>query len=90
MPGAGTSLKNESRRFPKKKNLDFMKQFAEDFPNPERKGCPSRRAIKLTAEEPLDAKEWVLDHIFLCWPCFQEHARFLQLRKAKLRAARRL
>jgi hypothetical protein len=62
--------------------------FSEDFPNPERKGCPPRGELKLLAEKAQDAEDAVLDHISFCSPCYQEYGGFLRARKAHLRKKR--
>jgi hypothetical protein len=57
--------------------------FAEDFPNPKRRGCPSKDQLKLLAEKPRKAKESVLNHISLCSPCYRAYSGFLHARKRK-------
>ena len=44
------------------------KHFAEDFPNPERRGCPRIHEIKRAADELLEGKDRVLGHISFCSP----------------------
>lgn len=53
------------------------KHFAEDFPNPERRGCPPISEIKLLADKPLEGKHWVLGHISFCSPCYRDFGYFL-------------
>ena len=60
------------------------KHFAEDFPNPKRRGCPPKNQLKLLAEQPLKTKESVLNHISFCSPCYRDYSHFLQLHKARL------
>ena len=59
------------------------RHFAEDFPNPERRGCPPTSEIKLLAEKPREGKDWVLGHISFCSPCYRDHGRFLRAPKKK-------
>jgi hypothetical protein len=61
------------------------KHFAEDFPNPERRGCPPTSDIKLLAYKPLKGKDSVLDHVGFCSPCYRNFAYFLQVRRKKFR-----
>jgi hypothetical protein len=61
------------------------RHFAEDFPNPERRGCPPRSEIKLLADKPLKGKDWVLGHISFCSPCYRDFAHFLHAAKKKFR-----
>jgi hypothetical protein len=62
------------------------KHFSEDFPNPERRGCPPKDQLRLLADDPHMAKESALNHISSCSPCYRDYSRFLQARKAKLRS----
>jgi len=62
------------------------KHFSEDFPNPERRGCPPRDQLRFLADGPHKAKESALNHISSCSPCYRDYSRFLQARKAKLRS----
>jgi hypothetical protein len=59
------------------------KHFAEDFPNPERRGCPPMNEIKLLADKPFEGKDWVLDHIGFCSPCYRDFAHFLRAGRKK-------
>jgi hypothetical protein len=62
------------------------KHFSEDFPNPERRGCPPKDQLRLLARNPRKAQESVLSHIASCSPCYRDYSRFLEARKAKLRS----
>jgi hypothetical protein len=62
------------------------KHFSEDFPNPERRGCPPKDQLRSLAEVPHKAKQSALNHISSCSPCYRDYSRFLQARKAKLRS----
>jgi hypothetical protein len=62
------------------------KHFAEDFPNPERRGCPPRSQLRLLVDNPSKAKESALNHISSCSPCYRDYSHFLKARKTKLRS----
>ena len=62
------------------------KHFSEDFPNPERQGCPPTKQLRLLADDPRKAKESALNHIASCSPCYRDYSRFLQARKKALRS----
>ena len=50
-------LKNRGKELSDKKIREIgHKHFAEDFPNPERRGCPPTSEIKLLADKPLEEK----------------------------------
>ena len=63
--------------------------LSQDFPNPQRVGCPDSAILKGIAlhKVPLaEADRW-LDHFSSCSPCFQE---FTQFRKQALDGRRRI
>lgn len=66
--------KKDERRF-----LELGKQvFLNDFPNPERKGCPESKVIQQITAGRLGAPEenkWV-DHFASCSPCSREFSDF--------------
>jgi hypothetical protein len=72
-----------------KRILDLLSRgLSEDFPNPQRVGCPDSAMLKGIAlhKVPLaEADPW-LDHFSSCSPCFQE---FTQFRKQRLDRRRR-
>jgi len=77
-------LRNAGKELSDKKVGEMARMhFAEDFPNPERRGCPPISEIKLLADKPLEGKDWVLGHIFFCSPCYRDHGRFLRALKKK-------
>jgi hypothetical protein len=83
-----TRTKQKSRRqgHSDEEILEMMrKHFAEDFPNPERRGCPPKNEIKLLADKPLEGKDWVLGHIRFCSPCYRDFAHFLHAGRKKFR-----
>jgi hypothetical protein len=87
------AISTESRRILKqqeefnveeKRILDLLSRgLSQDFPNPQRVGCPDSAMLKGIAlhKVPLaEADPW-LDHFSSCSPCFQE---FTQFRKQAL------
>ena len=62
-----------------KQILDLLDRgLSQDFPNPQRVGCPDSAILKGTAlhKVPLaEADRW-LDHFSSCSPCFQEFTQF--------------
>jgi len=71
-----------SERHPKAADtrlLEILRQgLAEEFPNPERIGCPGSGLLKGIAQGrvPLAEAEPWLDHLGACSPCFQEFTEF--------------
>jgi hypothetical protein len=62
-----------------KRLLDILRQgLAEEFPNPERIGCPGSALLKgiLQGRVSLTEAEPWLDHLGSCSPCFQEFTAF--------------
>ena len=72
-----------------KRILDLLSRgLSQDFPNPQRVGCPDSAMLKGIAlhKVPLaEADRW-LDHFSSCSPCFQE---FTQFRKQAVDGRRR-
>ena len=72
-----------------KRILDLLSRgLSQDFPNPQRAGCPDSAMLKGIAlhKVPLaEADPW-LDHFSSCSPCFQE---FTQFRKQAVDGRRR-
>ena len=87
MPGARSQPAKRTKKLLSEENVLALgrKHFSEDFPNPERRGCPPTGQLKSLAENPRKAKESPLNHISSCSPCYRMYSRFLQARKAKLR-----
>ena len=92
------TISTESRRVLKqqeefnaeeKRILDLLNRgLSQDFPNPQRVGCPDSAMLKGIAlhKVPLaEADPW-LDHFSSCSPCFQE---FTQFRKQAVDGRRR-
>ena len=59
------------------------RHFAEDFPNPSRKGCPPDEALSKLAFHPGHVDDTVLAHISFCSPCYRIFSRFLRRLKPK-------
>jgi hypothetical protein len=58
MPRGRIKLKNRGKELSDKKIREIgHKHFVEDFPNPERRGCPPISEIKLLADKPLEGKD---------------------------------
>lgn len=74
--------------------LDFTRSYlSEDFPNPERKGCPPDDALKVLASAPIQSDKSVSDHLTCCSPCFNAymahiaHARAQEAQSQTIRRA---
>jgi hypothetical protein len=88
LPGARSKPAKRTKKPVSEEKLLALgrKHFSEDFPNPERQGCPPTKQLRLLADNPRKAKESALNHISSCSPCYRMYSRFLQARKAKLRS----
>src|SRR5207237_10578866 len=54
--------------------LDFTHSYlSEDFPNPERKGCPPDDALRVLAFAPIKSEKSVSGHLTCCSPCFNAY-----------------
>ena len=62
-----------------KRLMDLMADgLSQDFPNPERIGCPDSEVLRGIALHKLtltDVGRW-LDHLSTCSPCFQQVTQF--------------
>jgi hypothetical protein len=74
--------------------LDFTRSYlSEDFPNPERKGCPPDDALRVLASAPIQSAKSVSDHLTCCSPCFNAymahiaHARAQEVQSQRIRRA---
>jgi hypothetical protein len=72
--------------------LDFTRSYlSEDFPNPERKGCPPDDALRGLASRPMMSGESVSNHLTCCSPCFNAymahlaHARATEVQSQRIR-----
>jgi len=88
LPGARSKPAKRTKKLLSEENVLALgrKHFSEDFPNPERRGCPPIDQIRLLADNPRKAKESILNHVASCSPCYRDYSRFLQARKGKLRS----
>ena len=83
----GTSLNNEglSPRREEKLLKSAKELFLNEFPNPERKGCPDSNTMKAIAFGKLSgekARPWWA-HFAACSPCAREFAAFQQQAKSR-------
>ena len=65
------------------------KHFADDFPNPVRRGCPPISEITLLEDKPLEGKDWVLRHISFCSLCYRDFGYFLHSGRKKRSSGRK-
>jgi len=64
--------------------LDFTRSYlSEDFPNPERKGCPPDDALRVLASRPIQSDESISDHLTCCSPCFNAYMSHLAHARAE-------
>ena len=93
MPATNTKAKKPRHSLANDKRFLELgrRHFAEDFPNPSRKGCPPDEALSELAFHPGHVDDTVLAHISFCSPCYRIFSRFLRRLKAKrsTRKARR-
>src|SRR5207302_4228081 len=73
-------------------NNDELLRFAdsylrEEFPNPDRIGCPADEQLLELAEKPSRANAALTEHISCCSPCYQHYAELLHAQKAVASAA---
>ena len=60
-------------------NRELMKDFLrEQFPNPERKGCPDEDVLQALAEDRITPNDPALLHVGSCSECYTE---YLHLRR---------
>lgn len=71
--------------------FDFGRAYlSEAFPNPERKGCPSDRILRLLARNPTQGDPSITDHVTCCSPCFNAYMVHLARVKAEAAEAQRV
>jgi hypothetical protein len=69
--------------------LKFGKQYlSEAFPNPDKIGCLSEHALRLSAFHPQSADPGVSEHLSCCSPCFNRYMGFLAELQQELRQKR--
>lgn len=74
----GTHRSGEPTRQEERRLIKVASEaIVNDFPNPERLGCPESTALRAIARRQLSALdvEDVIDHIATCAPCFAEYNR---------------
>src|SRR5579864_7284731 len=71
--------------------LDFTRSYlSEDFPNPERKGCPPDDALRVLAFAPIQSEKSVSDHLTCCSPCFNAYMAHIAHARAEANESRRM
>ena len=50
---------------------EFERLVREEYPNPERAGCPRSQALR-------EQRAANIDHIKKCWPCLEIYSQFLR------------
>lgn len=75
---------------PRQQDLfDFARAYlSEDFPNPERAGCPQDPSLRSFAQNPSDGDPSIADHITCCSPCFNAYTAHLERARAEAKASR--
>ncbi len=77
--GQQVSESEEFDRKEEKRLLDLLAQgLSQEFPNPQRIGCPDPAVLRGIALHKLpltEARRW-LDHLSTCSPCFQQSSEF--------------
>jgi hypothetical protein len=64
--------------------------LSEAFPNPERKGCPPDKALRLLASRPTQGDPSITDHVTCCSPCFNVYMAHLEHARAEANESRRM
>jgi hypothetical protein len=71
--------------------LEFTRSYlSEDFPNPERKGCPPDDTLRLLANRPTESEESISNHLTCCSPCFNAYMAHLAHARAELVESERI
>jgi hypothetical protein len=61
----------------------FERVVQEDYPNPERIGCPPKKVLRQSAISATRVPQSVLDHLRKCAPCLKEYDALRSGRRAK-------
>jgi hypothetical protein len=79
LPSARRKAKKGRRASPSDKTLlTFLdRHLSRDFPNPDRKGCPSKELLELLAFDATRVQASVVRHLLRCSPCYRCYARLL-------------
>jgi hypothetical protein len=64
---------------------EFYRFVEQEYPNPDRTGCPGTSALKRLAGGQIQGEE-MLDHLMQCWPCLEEYRRLFRVQTAKAQA----
>ena len=71
--------------------FDFARSYlSEDFPNPERAGCPQESALRSFARNPREGDPSIANHVACCSPCFSAYAAQLKHARVEAEASREL
>jgi hypothetical protein len=65
----------------------LQQSILDNFPNPERRGCPGDAVLREVARRPVPIRDAHWDHVTHCSPCFRE---FLAIRREMADARRHL
>ena len=69
--------------------FDFARAYlSEDFPNPERAGCPQDPTLRSFARNPREGDSSIADHVTCCSPCFNAYTTHLERARAEAEASR--
>ena len=67
-----------------KKFLRILKRhLSRDFPNPKRIGCPPKQQLMKLAAMPQSVRDWVVEHLLICSPCYRAYSKILRKQKTK-------
>jgi len=81
----------EEKRIEKRFMDLSARSLSQDFPNPERMGCPDSAVLRGIAFHQLqlaDVERW-LDHLGTCSPCFRQCSQFRREGKRQRRQRKR-
>ena len=79
----------DRKAFEKKERalLDFARSYlSEEFPNPDREGCPPDDVLRSLAFNPRESDPEVTEHLAACSPCFRRYSEFLYELKTQQKA----
>jgi hypothetical protein len=78
--------KNKRREISEDEFVGLAKShLSEDFPNPERIGCPADSDLTRMAVHPIEARDAkVSKHLMRCSPCFKRYMQVLAALKRRL------
>ena len=76
--------KPRRKTYSEKTLLRFVKEhLSNEYPNPEREGCPPKAVLKSLAKEPHASDAAIVYHVFHCSPCYKTCSDFIALLKAE-------